>query len=138
MRTIVVDTSAIMAVLLKEPDGDRYSEALLDADVILISAPTVLEATLVSTRLTGSARSVERFLASFPFAVRAFDAQQLAIAQAGFAQFGKGRHPAKLNLGDCFAYALSKSTGFPLLWKGDDFTQTDLTSALDTRSTAER
>lgn len=138
MRTIVVDTSAIMAVLLKEPDGDRYSDALVEADEILVSAGTVLEATLVSTRLTGSARSVERILASLRFEVRAFDAVQLAIAQAGFAQFGKGRHPAKLNLGDCFAYALSKSTGFPLLWKGDDFSQTDLTSALAAPSTAER
>lgn len=129
MTAIVVDTSAIIAILLEEDDAARLAAVIVEADEVLISAATVLEATLVALRLTGSASAIERFVVSQPLIVVPFDAEQLAIAQAGFERFGKARHSAKLNFGDCFAYALAKSRGLPLLWKGDDFGQTDVVPA---------
>lgn len=130
MNAIVVDTSAIMAILLREDDAEVIAAALVEADEVLISAATVMEASIVSTRLTGSGAAVARMISTQPLTVVAFDAEQLDFAQAGFARFGKGRHPAGLNFGDCFAYALARSRDLPLLWKGDDFGRTDVVPAL--------
>lgn len=127
----MVDTSAIMAILLREPDAERYIAVLLDADEVLISASTVLEATIVATKLTGSAIAIERMVSSQPLTVVPFDWDQLLAAQQGFVRFGKGRHPAGLNFGDCFSYALAQLRGLPLLYKGDDFAQVDVLSALE-------
>lgn len=131
MKVIAVDTSAIMAILLREPDAERYAAALVDADEVLISASTLLEATIVATRLAGSANAIEQMVSSQLVTVVPFDSQQLLEAQQGFLRFGKGRHPAGLNFGDCFSYALAKVRELPLLWKGDDFARTDMLSALD-------
>lgn len=129
---VVVDTSALMAILLQEPDAIRYAQALHDADELRLSAPTWLEAAQVSTGRRG-AKGYEEFsdlisrlrIEIMPcnevMARRAFDA---------WLRFGKGRHPAGLNFGDCFSYALAKLRGEPLLFKGDDFPKTDVIPAL--------
>lgn len=127
----MIDTSAIMAILLREQDAERYAAVLVNADEVLISASTVLEATIVATRLTGSAVAIERMVSSQPLTVVPFDSEQILVAQQGFIRFGKGRHPAGLNFGDCFSYALAKVRGLPLLWKGEDFAQVDVLSALE-------
>jgi len=131
VKAVVIDTSAIMAILLLEPEADRFAEILVSADEVLVSAATLLEATLVAVRLTGTASTIERLVATQPLTVVPFDSVQLGFAQAGFARFGRGQHPARLNFGDCFSYALAKSRELPLLWKGDDFGQTDVVSALE-------
>jgi ribonuclease VapC len=130
VKVVVLDTSALIAILLQEADADRLTAVMVDADEVQISAATVMEATIVAIRLTGSALAIDRMIATHPLTVVPFDAEQLGVAQGGFARFGKGRHPAKLNFGDCFAYALAKSRDLPLLWKGDDFGLTDVDAAL--------
>ncbi|WP_029010294.1 PIN domain-containing protein [Azospirillum halopraeferens] len=107
---MVVDTSAIMAILFAEPDAARYARAIGTADVRLISAA---------------------WMADHGFEVVAVDAAQAGLARDAFLRFGKGRHPAGLNYGDCFSYALAKSTNEPLLFKGNDFPLTDLPAALE-------
>lgn len=135
MKAIVLDTSALIAVLLQEANSEELSAVLVEADEVLISAATLLESTIVAIRLTGSALALERIQATQPLTVVPFDAEQLAYAQAAFAKYGKGRHPAKLNFGDCFAYGLAKRTELPLLWKGDDFGHTDVAAALSNLGT---
>jgi ribonuclease VapC len=129
---IVVDTSALIAILDKEPDAARYAEAIAEADTPLISAATLLELHIVLLNRHGAraAQIVERLIQDAAFQIENFTAQHVELAREAYARFGKGRNTAGLNYGDCFSYALAKATGLPLLFKGRDFSKTDLVAVL--------
>jgi ribonuclease VapC len=130
---IVVDASAIVAILLQEPDAPVFSDALAAEADLLISASSVLECsmTLQSRLGIGQDTELDELLADTGIVVTDIDAEQLACARRAWGLYGKSLgHPAKLNFGDCFSYALAKVRGAPLLFKGNDFTHTDITSAL--------
>ena len=131
---MVIDTSAIVAILLREPDAVGYARCIADTSNRLISAVTRVELSFVLEGRTGDrGRSdIERFLADSQIEIAAVTLQQVEIAIEAFRRFGKGRHPAALNIGDCYAYALAKTTDMPLLFKGADFAQTDIRAALAT------
>jgi ribonuclease VapC len=125
---MIVDTSALAAILFGEPEADQYTQLIHDADRCLISAGNFLELTMVIEGQLGAeaGRQCDTFLRRAGIAIEPFTVEQAHIARQAFLDFGKGRHPAGLNLGDCFAYALAKSTAEPLLFKGEDFRKTDL------------
>lgn len=126
---MVVDTSALMAVLLREPEADRCRVALEAEDELLISAGTVAEALIVASRRDLN-QEMSEFLARLGFEIAPVfesDARQVAEAHA---RWGKGRSPASLNFGDCFAYALAKARGCRLLYVGQDFRRTDIEAAI--------
>jgi ribonuclease VapC len=128
---IALDTSAIVAVALSEPEGRRFREVIL-ANRCLIGAPTVLECHLVLRPGPDAATfdSFRRLLALSHIEVEAFTRPLYALAAAAFDRYGRGRgHPAKLNFGDCMAYAVAKARDVPLLYKGGDFAKTDIRSA---------
>jgi ribonuclease VapC len=129
---VIIDTSAIMAILRDEPDAPQLGEALTQAASVSISAATLVEACMVTEGRAGPPvrDRLERLLAAGRVEVVPFTAEHAAVAADGWRRFGKGRHPAALNLGDCFAYALAKARGEPLLFKGDDFSKTDIKAAL--------
>jgi ribonuclease VapC len=129
---MVIDTSAVVALLNDEADAERYEIAIAEAEEAAMSAATALECSLVLEGRYGvvGAQKLDVLLAEQGIIIVAFDAEQLAIARAAFRRFGRGRHPAQLNFGDCFAYALAKQLGQPLLFKGGDFVQTDIASVL--------
>ena len=129
---IVVDTSALIAILDKEPDAVLFAEAIAEADTPLISAATLLELHIVMLNRHGAmaAQLVDRLIQTAAFQIENFTAQHVEIAREAYARYGKGRDAAGLNYGDCFAYALAKATGLPLLFKGQDFSMTDLVAAL--------
>ncbi len=128
---IVVDTSAVIAILDKEPDAALYAEAVAEADPPLMSAATLLELNIVMLNRRGvrAARIVDRFLQEAGFQIESFTAQHAELAREAYVRFGKGRHAAGLNYGDCFSYALAKATALPLLYKGQDFSKTDIIPA---------
>ena len=130
--SIVADTSAFVAILQKELDGDSYRHALLEAEKVLISTATAVELHIVVTAKLGTdgILRLNRLLAQPLFEIVSLDQQQMIIASQAYERFGKGRHPAKLNYGDLFSYALAKSRNLPLLFKGNDFSQTDLIPCL--------
>ena len=132
MTDLVVDTSALMAVLLGEVDAQPFADALSGASNLRMSAPTWLEAALVATaRSAGDGyRELTGFLDFVGIEIVPVDQALVEIAYAGWLRYGKGRHPAGLNYGDCFAYALAKQRGDPLLFKGGDFALTDILSAI--------
>ena len=117
---IVVDASALIAILDKEPDAPLYAEAIAEADPPIISAATLLEVNIVMLNRHGvkAVRMVDRLIKEAGFQVESFTAQQAELARAAYARYGKGRQTAGLNYGDCFSYALAKATGLPLLFKG--------------------
>jgi ribonuclease VapC len=123
---MVVDTSALMAVLLDEPDCARCVAAMSTDAPLLISAGTLAEAEIVAGR-RGARAALDRLMARLKpeiVPVTAIDARLVADA---YENWGKGIHPASLNFGDCFAYALAKARGYPLLFVGNDFALTDVT-----------
>ena len=129
---MIVDTSAIIAILFNEKDAKNYATALTDADSCRLSAATFVEAAIVveaQTRNNGS-HQLDALLRRAGIDIEPFTVEQAHIARQAFADFGKGRHPAGLNYGDCFSYALAKATGEPLLFKGEDFKKTDILAAL--------
>jgi ribonuclease VapC len=128
---MVIDTSAFVAVLLGEPERDRFIELLADAEDPLISAATLVEISIVMLAKTGpdGVSDLDELLAAAAVRCIAVDAVQADLARQAFARFGKGRAPAGLNYGDCFAYALARATERPLLFTGDDFTHTDIAIA---------
>lgn len=132
---IVVDSSALVAIFEQEPDAAIYAAALLRADRLLISAVNVHETGMVLRARRGEAaeRHMWRFLLEDnDFEIVAFDAEQAREALAAFGRYGKGiASKARLNLSDCAAYALAKTMAAPLLFKGDDFTATDVKSCLE-------
>lgn len=128
---MVVDTSAVVAILQREPERDRFADVLAGANDPLISAATLFECSIVMHRRGGD-RAVERLdelLLSAGVRCVALDISHVHAAREAWTHFGKGRSPAALNFGDCFSYALATTTGRPLLFKGDDFAQTDVTPA---------
>jgi len=129
---IVVDTSALIAILDKEPDAARYAEAIAEADAPLISAATLLELHIVMLNRHGAraAQIVQRLVQDAALQIENFTAQHVELAREAYARYGKGRNTAGLNYGDCFSYALAKATGLPLLFKGRDFSKTDLVAVL--------
>jgi ribonuclease VapC len=129
---VIVDTSAIMAILKKEPEAVALGAALTRAANPAMSAATLVEVGIVSEGRAGAGvrAEVEDLIAGAGIEVVPFTAEQARIALDGWRRFGKGRHPAALNLGDCFAYALARSRGEPLLFKGEDFAQTDVRRAV--------
>ena len=129
---MVVDSSAVIAVLQKEKGWEALREALLAAERCLISAPTLVETSMVFEAWRGEvgAKELDALLAVSGIEIVPFNAEQAALARAAFRRFGKRRHPANLNFGDCFAYAAAKRLGEPLLFTGEDFRQTDVVPAL--------
>jgi len=125
---IAVDSSAIVAMLAGERDEPRLRAALENSGGALISAANLLEVQLVvgGVRTIAGWPEVEQLLAKYGIEICPFDARQLAIAREASVRFGKGRHKAGLNFGDCFAYALAKSEGIALLCTGNDFAETDV------------
>lgn len=125
---MVIDTSALVALLNMEPEAARLAAALEADPVRLISAATVLEAGLVIESRYGpdGARELDLLLAKAAVRIEAVSAEQAELAREAWRRYGKGRHPAGLNFGDCFSYALSRSSGEALLFKGDDFVHTDI------------
>jgi ribonuclease VapC len=130
---IVVDTSSLLSLLLKEPDQDAHLSVVAGASGAIMSACGVFEASTRAYRLGGPDldRELDMLIQDLGIAVVPIDLAQLEGARAAFRRYGKGTgHRAGLNLGDCFAYALAKSRGLPLLFKGYDFIHTDIASAL--------
>lgn len=133
MTAIVADTSAIVAILRDEPEKDRFVDALLAASPRFMSAVSLQEAGMViAGRFGGDAiwRPLDALLARLDMEIVAHDAALARIARQAFLRFGKGRHPAGLNFGDCAAYALARAYALPLLFKGEDFTKTDIVAAI--------
>jgi ribonuclease VapC len=129
---LVLDTSALVAMLLGEPEADQFIAVLAGAEDPLISAGTLLEASIVLQSKLGDAglRDLDELLATAGVRCVAVDLAQARVARDAFARFGKGRDSAGLNYGDCFAYALAKVTQTPLLFKGSDFSRTDVAAAV--------
>jgi ribonuclease VapC len=129
---MVVDPSALLAVIFDEPEGPLFRDAILAAETAYLSAPSAVELALVALGRKGAEGEVraQTILDLGEIQVVPFDAGHAAIAKQAFRIYGKGRHRAGLNLGDCFSYALAKSLGEPLLFKGDDFRLTDVIPAL--------
>ena len=125
---MIIDTSALLAILLDEPERRRYNELIEASGKRLLSAASLVEAGMVLEVRGGEAagRELDLFLHRAKFEVVPLDADQAEIARAAFRRYGKGRHSAGLNFGDCLAYAASKAAGEPLLFKGQDFSQTDI------------
>lgn len=133
MSGFVLDSSALIAILAAEPDADRFKRHIDDDPDACISAATVHEAFCVATseRFRDGPARLGRMLDLIDPAIVAFDADQLIASRKAFVRFGRGSgHPAKLNMGDCFAYALAKTRNLPLLFKGDDFIHTDIKPVL--------
>ena len=128
MSTVVVDTSAIVAVLAREPGHDWLAAQLARASDRLMTAPTALELGIVLEARSPAATGIlRRTLRDAQIAVIPFDDNLADRALDAWRRYGKGRHPAALNFGDCCSYALAEATGCPLLCVGDDFSLTDLT-----------
>lgn len=128
----MIDSSALIAILTGEPEQDAFAERIAGAARRLIGAPSMLETSMVMLARTGEDGIEDLRNLSLRGALETvpFTAEHLELAVNAFRQFGKGRHPAALNFGDCCAYALAKATGEPLLFKGDDFSRTDIRRAL--------
>jgi len=125
---MVVDTSALVAILFGEPDAEMFASALEVASTRLISAVTRVELSCVVEGRKGEPgrQDLERLLAGVGCEIVSVTPGHAGIAIDAFRRFGKGRHRAGLNIGDCFSYALAAATDLPLLFKGDDFTHTDI------------
>jgi len=129
---IVIDSSALIAILRREPEADRFLHVIAAADGCLLSSVGLLETSLVLAGRTGDQAAwagLDALIARAGMEVIAQDGAQAKLAREAFLRFGKGRHPAALNLGDCAAYALARSRALPLLFKGEDFVRTDLLPA---------
>jgi len=125
---MVIDTSALVAIFLAEPERKRFLDLIVDAGTRLISAANALETGIVLEARRGEAagREFDLFVVRANLQVVPVDGEQVEIARSAWRKYGKGRHAAALNFGDCFAYALAKSSGEPLLAKGTDFALTDV------------
>jgi ribonuclease VapC len=130
---VIIDTSAVLAILRAEAEARPCAEAVERAAVRRISAGNFLEAAVVidSSRDPVASRRLDELLIAANISIEPVTHEQVEIGRGAYRDFGKGSgHPAQLNFGDCFAYALAKITGEPLLFKGDDFIHTDITPAL--------
>lgn len=129
---MVLDSSAIVAVHMREPGHEQLIDVIESAPVVIVGVPTLLETVMVLTsRLGHDARPlIFAFLGRVEAEVVPFSERHLDAATAAFLQFGHGRHPAALNFGDCMSYAVASVVGMPLLFVGNDFTQTDIQKAI--------
>jgi ribonuclease VapC len=129
---MVVDTSALLAILQDEPERRRFLEAIVDAASVSLSTASFVEASIVLEARFGTEALVhlDRFLDRAGVELVPVDVPQARDARYAYSRFGKGRHVAGLNHGDCFAYALAHTRGEPLLFKGGDFTHTDISQAI--------
>ncbi len=130
---MIIDASALIAILRDEPDANLYARAIEEATRRRVSAVNFVEAAIVidGSRDPVASRRFDELLAAAQLIVEPVTRDQAQLAREAYRDFGKGSgHPARLNFGDCFSYALAKVTSEPLLFKGDDFAKTDLQSAL--------
>jgi ribonuclease VapC len=129
---MILDTSAVLAILFNEPDAETYAQAMSQADSLRMSAVNFVEAAIVvevQTKHLGS-RQFDAFFRRAGIVIEAVTEEHAHAARQAYTDFGKGHHAAGLNFGDCFAYALAKVTREPLLFKGRDFSKTDITAAV--------
>jgi ribonuclease VapC len=129
---MIVDTSALIAILFNEDDAPVYANELASAAYCGLSAASYLEAGInVDAQASPAAgRQLDILIEQANITIEPVTPRQARLARQAYVDFGKGRHPAKLNYGDCFSYALAKDSGKPLLFKGNDFSRTDITSKL--------
>jgi ribonuclease VapC len=128
---MILDTSAMVAILYREPEAADFARLIHDAETCRISVANYVELSMVIESQLGSAgmRQAEAFFRRAGIVVEPVTIEQGELARQAFLDFGKGRHKAGLNFGDCFSYALAKATGEPLLFKGGDFSRTDIKAA---------
>lgn len=128
---MILDSSAVVSVIFEEQGHDRLLEAMRDADILAIGAPTLFETGMVAIGrfdLHGRAL-VSQFLERWNVVVTPFDGRHWRVAVDAFIRYGKGRHPARLNYGDCMTYATARVADLPLLFTGEDFAKTDVAVA---------
>ena len=125
---MVLDTSALVALLLDEPEAEEFRAAVEEDTTRLVSAATLLETALIIEARKGEpgGRELDSLILKADIVVVAVDAEHVSEARRAYRRFGKGRHAAGLNFGDVCAYALARTSGEPLLFKGDDFAETDI------------
>ena len=130
---MVVDTSALIAILFGEPETESFVQALVNDPKKMISAFNILESAIVVEAKKGEAggRELDLLVHRARIEIIALNSDQVELALAAWRKYGRGNHPAGLNIGDCCAYALAKYSGEPLLFKGKDFSQTDIRSVID-------
>jgi ribonuclease VapC len=129
---MILDTSALAAIFFGEPEAALYTQLIHGADRCLMSAADLVDLSIVIEGKIGpdAGRQCDVFFRRAGITIEPVTLEQAYLARQAFLDFGKGRHAAGLNFGDCFAYALARTTGEPLLFKGEDFKKTDITSAL--------
>jgi ribonuclease VapC len=127
---MIVDASAVLAILLDEPDAKLFANAIIAADNARIAAPGWLEVAMRVESIHADNDRFMSFTANNVLRIEPFSGEHAFVARSAFRKFGKGRHPAGLNFGDCIAYATAKLAGAPLLFKGNDFIYTDIEPAL--------
>lgn len=128
---MILDSSAVVAVLEQEPGFEELERRMREAVVLKIGAPTLVECMIVVGRARGEAGilRLSDFIDRMRIEIVPFDEPHVGLATEAFLDFGKGRHPARLNFGDCMTYATARRSGRPLLYTGDDFAQTDIQAA---------
>ncbi len=129
---MIIDSSALIAILSNEPDAAQFAKAIQDATIRRLSAASFLETAIVIESRHGPAggQKFDELVSTAKLMIEPVTAEQAGLARLAFRNFGKGRHAAGLNFGDCFSYALAQATGEPLLFKGNDFSKTDITPAI--------
>lgn len=129
---MIIDSSALAAILLQEPEAESFFDLIIDDPQRKISAASILEISIVFHRKKGRNENqrIDRIVSALGLEIVGIDTDQLRFARDAFVRYGKGHHPAQLNFGDCFSYALAKQTGEPLLYKGTDFSLTDISSVV--------
>ena len=129
---MILDTSAMVAILYREPEAAAFVQLIHDAGMWSISVASYVELSMVMEKQLGpeGMRQAEAFFRRAGIAIEPVTVEQGELARQAFLDFGKGRHKAGLNFGDCFSYALAKATGEPLLFKGNDFAETDIQAAM--------
>ena len=128
---MIVDTSAIIAILFDEADADRYDSAIVAAPICRMSVANFLEATIVleGREGIGAGHAFGAYVEQAAIELVPVTVEQARAARRAWRRFGRGNHPAALNFGDCFAYSLAEMSGEPLLFKGEDFARTDIAAA---------
>ncbi|MEI5680023.1 MULTISPECIES: type II toxin-antitoxin system VapC family toxin [unclassified Mesorhizobium] len=130
---MIVDASALLAIIFDEPDGERMENMLIESQRRPVMSPVnFLEATVRVDQMKSEAKSrkLDELLKALAIEIATVTPEQAYLAREAYQKFGKGNHEARLNLGDCFAYALAKARNEPLLFKGDDFKKTDIEAAI--------
>lgn len=137
---MIIDTSALLAILFDEPDGSMLLRLIVEAPTRLMSAANALEAWIVADRHANpaKARALDELIETVGINIEPVTPTQARVAREAYRTYGKGNHPAGLNYGDCFAYALAKATGQPLLFKGEDFARTDIQAVLQNKNVKEQ